>query len=42
MLLAKKEDWRGVRLTNQIRAEEGIAIPQQQDSKYKVEYNCPT
>lgn len=35
MLLKKHEDWKGMRLTGSVRAEQNIATPLQKDSAYK-------
>ena len=36
LLLEKEQKWKGMRLTGQIRYEEGLKVPVNKDSNYKV------
>lgn len=38
LLLSDKGGWKGMRLTGQIRREEGIETPSNPDSKYQVSF----
>lgn len=36
LLLTSKKDWQGMKLSSQVRREQGIPLPINQDSTYKV------